>query len=341
MKLPRLLFKEQKLEDILRQISDKDTIVIADDYNFEIIKDIDFERRDIIRIEKASKKEVEKVKKNTNYITIIGIGGCSALDFARACGKEGCNFCAIPSILSTACISVNKSILYENDHPIVKTTLSPKEVIISWPLITSTEASELKKWSASGFGDLFAKISAIVDFIYREGKISEDKITYTLIEEFISWNNLLNLLQILNWVNEKFETYDKDTLKKLAIWLYRVGLENILQNSTLSTAGEHQLYYKMQEQQKYDRRLPTHGQLVSIGTLITAKIIEKKAKEDILFKKLKRAYKKLGLPVTYKDLSNIHVEKNHIVAGIKAMEKQYFFLSTFFDEKLLDETYKE
>ena len=109
---------------------------------------------------------------------------------------------------------------------------------------------------------------------------------------------------------------------KLAHYLHESSLEAGRNGTTaLNAASEHWLYYKMQERQRYSKSLATHGRLVSIGTLLTLKIFGEQAGDNSLYEDMRQAHLKVGLPLSFADLSEISVEREHIVQGLADVAK--------------------
>ena len=259
--------------------------------------------------------------KNNTYSRVIGIGGCSALDIGRIYA-EGIKFIAIPTVLSTSCISVNISILRAKDETKRIQTVIPDRTIISFTELFRAEEKDLKKWSSSGFGDLFANISASIDFEYKHDSYSIENI-YKNTEEAFS---------AMEWVLNYFNDYNTYALKKLATYLHNSSLDVIRRgNNELSAGCEHKFYETIIRQQTYSNQIQTHGILVAIGTLITLLIFEKLSQNKNIFKRLKKVYKKLGLPVNYKEFREIGIEKIHIIEALKNLKSNNIISDYFAD----------
>lgn len=338
--MPKLSLTHKTLEEIIRENVDKKTIIVADAYNYpkiQAVKSINVKR--LIFVENTIKEEIKRIKENNEYCNVIAVGGCTALDFGRACSKADGQTYLIPSILSTSCISVNRSVLYNynGDHEIIITPM-PNRVIMAFPVLIDSTPSAVRKWSHSGFGDLFANMSATIDHLHKTNKnilMHMSGKIFDLIHSYVP-----ECLTALEWVIKDFRTFDQKTLRRLSLFLYNAGTSVIKRgDTTLSAAGEHELYYEMMKQQKYNRSKSTHGEIVSIGTLLTAKILEREFAEGALFKKLKIAYKKLDIPTRYDELMQINIERKHILDGLFAIRDKNTFLSMFCSEELVDDCY--
>lgn len=334
---PKLVFSDETLTEIIKTKITENTIILGDEYNEPTIRNLG---KRFEKVENSIKQKIEDIKNNNTYLDVIAVGGCTALDVGRACARIDGKLVLIPSILSTSCISVNQSVIYSNGNHESIVTPIPTEVIISFPLLLKSKHKDIYKWSHSGFGDLFANISATIGYLYKRKENvlfnkRENINVFTFIQKYVPES-----IDALKLVIDSFEKFDKKTVKKLACYLHNSSLDVIRRgNYELSANWEHDLYYSMMKQQNYDHRNPTHGELVSIGTFLSAKIISSKLRQDTLFQMLKKAFKKLGIPTNYKELVKIGVEKEHITKGLDVLKNKDTFISYNFKEKLLDECY--
>lgn len=328
MNYPELIITDKPLHDVLDEIFNGNTLLVTDPYNYSLSEKYD---NTILVNNNCYLLSYEEIK-NIKFDKVVAVGGCSALDVGRACA-EGLKFIAIPTILSTSCISVNISILRAKDKTTKLKTVIPDKTIVSIPELLKTDKKELKKWSSSGFGDLFANISASIDFEYKNNSFSFGNISKNASEAFLA----------LDYVINSFEDYNASVLRNLAIYLHNSSLDVIKRgNNELSAGCEHAFYETIIREEKYSNQIQTHGILVSIGTLITSAIYERTYNEKSITEKLKMAYEKLGLPVNYKDLSELGIEKEHIINTLEKLKEQYSITGDYFkynDYSLLDELF--
>ncbi|PXF59012.1 MAG: hypothetical protein C4B58_04870 [Deltaproteobacteria bacterium] len=336
---PKLIFTNDSLNEILKNKSNINTLIVADEYNYAKIQAIDkLKFKKLIFVRDSNKRHIDQVKSTIYYNDIIAVGGCSSLDFGRACADNSINIYLIPSILSTSCISLNRSILYLNSHHCSVVSPIPHEVIVSMPILTESGPELVEKWTHSGLADLLANISATISFLFKEKEYlfneGQEDILKTLNR------HARDCLQTLDWIINDFREFDATTLTHVAFILHAAGLSVIRRGDTaLSAGGEHELYYEMQRQQRYDRKNPTHGELVSIGTLVAAKILAKKFGQDILFRKLLLAYRKINIPTAYDELKRINIEREHIMKGFEVARKNDSFLGKFYRPFFVDSCY--
>ncbi|OHX34359.1 hypothetical protein BJL95_16935 [Methylomonas sp. LWB] len=158
--------------------------------------------------------------------------------------------------------------------------------------------------------------------------------------------NIPEVLDALKWVLLHYTTYDEQCLNKLAIYLHNSSLNVILRDNTdLSAGGEHHLYNKLYDYQKNNELISaTHGQIVGIGTLITAYVFCKMIENYELYNNLKQAFKKLLIPHHYDGLNNIGIPKQVLINALSDISDKSSILGDFFsqnDFSILDEIFKK
>jgi glycerol dehydrogenase-like iron-containing ADH family enzyme len=315
--MPELEFTEKSITSLVQELMDEDTLIVTDLYGYQTLNQ--YGRTALVRNNHID--NIEKIIEDNNYSRVLAIGGCTALDVGRACavGKE---VITIPTILSTSCISVDRSVIRYQEGSRLEKTIAPIKTIVSIPSISESYISDLEKWSQSGFGDLFANISASIDLQYKAGNFSYEAVK----------DNVLECFEALDWVIESFTGYDNFCLTKLANYLHNSSLIVIERGDTeLSAAGEHKLYHRMIEQQpQYIEDKPTHGQLVAVGTLIAGKIFAEQTGDNSLYEKLESTYEKLGLPLDYVGLNKIGIERKHLVQGLSSITNSKTHLGDYF-----------
>lgn len=281
-------------------------------------------------------KRVQEIKDKRNYARVLAVGGCTALDMGRACavGKE---VIAIPTILSTACISVDLSVIRYPEGTRLERTVAPTKIIVSIPSIKNTSHYDLELWSQSGFGDIFARISAAIEKEMRDIQWSYHSAHPSgILEDWAIRRDVPNAIDALEWVLHSFTGYTEDCLRRLATYSHNESVRVIIRgNTNLSAGGEHTLYHHLVEQHdEYTPSRPTHGQIVAMGTLLVARIFAEKTGDYKMYEQLRAAYTKLGLPTNYDELRKIGIEKEHIVKGLHAMSdssKSRTWLGDYFE----------
>jgi glycerol dehydrogenase-like iron-containing ADH family enzyme len=298
--LTKLLISNKDLVSLVESYFTKDSIIITDSYNYSGVKTVG----QTILITSCRADEVENIKSNYTFSKVLAVGGCTALDVARACATD-CELIVFPTILSTTCISSDRSkLIFESGSKLIK-TIYPEITVISLSVLLNTQAEDLIRWTQSGFGDLFANISASIDVENKNSKLSLQKVKENVPEAF----------EALEWVIKSFEGYNEKCLRTLARYLHNSSIDVVKKDSTeFSSGSEHILYHKIFERQIIDNApIATHGQIVGIGALITAKIFSAYTGNDTIYQDLKLAYKKLQLPTNYAEMNFIGISKDYLI----------------------------
>lgn len=317
-KLPKLIITDETILSFVEKQIVNDLLIVTDSYNYPIFSKF----TNTVLVNSCKEEVLKKIKENYRYSKILAIGGCTALDVARACCYDSTELICLPTILSTTCISCDRSkISFSNGSRLIKTTY-PNETIISLPTLLNTAQSDLIKWTQSGFGDLFANISASIDFQYQNNNLDINKVRKNVPEAF----------EAVQWVLQNFKTYDRDCLLLLSNYLHLSSLEVIKRDNTeLSAGGEHILYHKIKEKQDTQKDiLATHGQIVGIGALITTKIFAEYTGHEKLYLDLKMAYKKLMFPVNFTEMEKIGIQKGYLQQMLVEIRPSKTILGNYF-----------
>ena len=113
----------------------------------------------------------------------------------------------------------------------------------------------------------------------------------------------------------------------------------IIVSSELNASGEHELYYSLMNLFDYPHTNPTHGELVSIGTLLTAKILGLKTGDFSIFIQLTSAYKKIDLPTNFEELEKIGVTKDQLTIAFDQLKGSDSLLAQEFNMSLLNDCF--
>lgn len=322
MHLPILDFNSDSTIDSVQNFSDKSTIIITDSYNYEIFK---YHFKNIIHISDNDVNQINRIKDKYKYSKVIAIGGCTALDIGRAISKNN-KLILFPSILSTSCISVNRSVLNKKGIHFIIKTQTPYKTIINLPLIIQTSKDELYRWSSSGLGDFISNLSAIIDYVSINNQLNIKYLKQN--QPYLFW--------AFKWLEKIEHTINEDFIINLATLLHQSSVDVIQRDSLLfSSAGEHKLFHIMKEKFKYKEKDPTHGQLVALGTLISVKIFCEITKSNNFFDYLKDLYKKWDLPYSYNTMNKIGIRQKELILGLRILSNNYSntFLGNYFRNK--------
>lgn len=318
MNLPELVILDKNVEQILRESKREGVLFVTDPFNHRMVSRFG----DAILVTNRNHRLSFKKPPPHGFRRIIAIGGCSALDVGRWHSLDR-PFTGIPTILSTSCISVNRSILRTDSGTARHKTVIAEKTVIPLKTILSTEPRLLRSYSASGLGDLLANISASIHYGYTRGLCSRDSIIANAGEAF----------DALDWIISDFAGYDEGSVRRIAAYLHNSSLDVIRRGSTDLSAGfEHEFYERIIERQDYSSEVQTHGFLVALGTLITVSVFEKIDPAMNLSPKLREAFRKTGIPDTYEGLGSLGIEKAHIIDTLHSLSETENFVCRHFEE---------
>ncbi|HOT74342.1 MAG TPA: hypothetical protein PK467_01035 [Candidatus Wallbacteria bacterium] len=302
-KLPELEFRNETIKSLVSRLAGEDVLIVTDPFNYPKVSGAG---RCVVAPDNRC-EQIPVIKSGPDYCRVIAVGGCAALDIGRACAV-GKSITVIPAILSTSCISLDRSVIkYGGINRLEKTWL-PEKVIICMPDLMNMPPAELAKWCQSGFGDLFTMAAASIDLQYKKGDLSIDAVI----------GNVGECFEAVNWVINEFDGYNETSVKALARFLHDSSLVVVIRDdSNLNAAGEHLLYHSLLRlNPQYTSSKPTHGQIVAAGTIIAAAIYREQTGNALILETISKAFKKLGLPLTYDELSKAGIEKRHLEEGL-------------------------
>jgi glycerol dehydrogenase-like iron-containing ADH family enzyme len=316
MKYPELIFSHDDPHSFLQKLADSQTLIVMDEHNHHY----DPNKGVVVVAREQKAEQIEAVKTTYAYNKVVAVGGCTALDFGRACamGKE---FIAVPTILSTACLSTNRSVINYGGRYRTEITSAPTKTIIFLPEIVKNHVGHGNKWTAAGFGDLFSDFSAVIEFEYQRRGKSFAGITLEDVAEHIPlcWE----ALKWLSKLDASARLDNEEDMSRLAHYLHESSIDVMRHGHTkFNAASEHRLYYEMQEQQHYVKSEVKHGELVWVGTLITLSIFARETGDNTLQAMLLAAGRKLGLPSTYEELVRTGVTREQIIRAMNGVRIQ-------------------
>jgi glycerol dehydrogenase-like iron-containing ADH family enzyme len=325
---PRLHFSNRDLKALLetgRFRLQPGALLLVDWFNAPVASHFD-ELATVHVVRDSTADEIRRVSASGRFNQIVAVGGCSTLDFGRMCANfADAAYTAVPSILSTACISVDHSVVYSasrGGNLSFQPAKAPDEVVVSYALLENAGVDELRKWCASGVGDLLARISGVVEESSGTDPTPGDLLQ--LAPECFA---------VQDWLAVNFDRWDRRSLRRLAEHLHSVSLRTAadLREGHKPTAGEHDLYYAMKSFPGYSRDKQTHGRLVAIGTLLSVHALASADRRHApMYARLRQAYAKVDLPTTVNDLRKIGVQLKEIVLGLESIQDQASYLANSF-----------
>lgn len=221
-----------------------------------------------------------------SYDGIIGVGGGAALDKARYISfKLKVPFISFATSLSTDAISSSTTPNFD----FIKT---PVAVIIDLDIINNSP----KRLSLAGYGDLMSNITANLDWRLANKERNE---TY---DEDISELASGPAYSMLSFVL-KNEFNLSNFNQKLSRSLFLSGLSTSLAKNSQPISGSEHLLEKALKSNKKIKISALHGEVVGVSTLLFAYLHELENKEiKGTTDKLKASYKKIGAPISFKEL---------------------------------------
>lgn len=312
--LPRLRFTEADLRSTVYELCTPGTLLITDEYNRAVLEGM----TPSVAVEDTDAREIERVTRAGGYGRVVAIGGCTALDFGRACARR-MDLAVVPTILSHCCISSNRSVIRRGDMYAGEVTIAPRVAIISLPTIEKNHADRSKNWSASGLGDLFSIFAAVAEAYWDIDKPHQDLF---IREAQIG-------LEALNWMESEAYPLDRAGLVKLAGFLHEFS---VVGHDSIPVGSEHALYYALRRQYAYSRMVATHGKLVSIGTLLILRAWSERHADFSMYHKVRRIFAKVKLPLSFPELRTIGVQPEHILAAGRSQARTTRLGQLFEDE---------
>lgn len=290
---PLLEIYELNIMDFLQSFNSKKILYVVDQYSRKYISaTTDY----IIYCEETEYSLFD----NICFDYVIAIGGCSCLDVAKVVSKQSEKpLLIVPTILSTSCISNDVSVIREEKESKYIRTVSPLKSIICLKHFKSQNNTILRHWSASGFGDLLANISAVIDTLSQNNNLHYEKI---VTFSSVSW-------EAMSWVLKFGWDYSELNLIRLAKWIHKSSLDTIRYGHSNYNAGcEHDFYEKLYKTENYQASVQTHGIVVAIGTIITVALYEEILENETILEKLISVYQNIGLPTTIADLKELNMK---------------------------------
>lgn len=327
----KLTFSNKGLKSLITQLANNNTIIVVDGYNYPQLSSL----KNVILVDESEIEHINQVKRTHKYSKVIAVGGCSSLDFGRACAvKNGVKtLTAVPTIISTVCLGIDVSVIKKNGKGELVKTTSPHHTIISMPTLEKNHSGIGHRWTASGLGDLAAIVSASIEYEYKNndnsftGIVSQNVIT-NIPEVFVILDKMLS---------HPNKNLDAQALKDFAYDLHKISVNSIKTGkNAIITGSEHKLYHQMQQDHNYNRKQTTHGVLTAIGTLISARIFAEATQDFSIYDVLQTLYKKYDLPLTNNELTKINVSQEHIISSIKSLPNKNNLYNNYFADNNFD-----
>jgi glycerol dehydrogenase-like iron-containing ADH family enzyme len=314
--LPELVLTAERVEDVVPSLTDGGrTLFVVDPFNAPAVPPGD----PTLIVDDIFHDGLPAPESLGGYDRVVAVGGCSALDAGRFYAGGG-TLVVVPTILSTSCISSHISVVRRAGDKRSLATTVPQRTVVPVGTILQTPPADLVKWSASGFGDLFANLSACV--------------CHAVATDTVHWETYAahagEALQALDWVLTGFDGYNDGTIRQLATYLHRASVEVVRRGSNELSAGfEHWLYEALLQRNPYRHNVQTHGILVALGSLLVLRVFERLGGPWQLSDRLKQACGIVGLPVTTAALAAIGIERAHVIDAVASLAHRGHFVSRY------------
>lgn len=335
--IPELILSDSSLGDIAGDLAGPDTLFVTDQYNYARLKDLG----PTVEVQATTAEQVHQIldlPEFPSYRWVVGVGGCAALDVAKAVAVHK-HLKVIPTLLSTNCITKNRSVIGTGLDAVSYRTATPEEVIVPVEELARQDEPTRTHWSQSGWGDFFAKVSAMIDQEWeKDGLASLDR-----MQEIDP-----TIVAGLEWVNHNFHGYDRDSLAHLAEVVHDAGVRVVeVGRNDISIGGEHKFYKAMMELYPHLRHLPSHGQVVAIGTLVAARAYSEEQQMPELYDTVRAAFEKLEIPTSYEELEKVGITREVLERCLDRIGQppvKSTFLGSYFQShgfELLDDVFGE
>ncbi|WP_455753683.1 hypothetical protein [Streptomyces griseoluteus] len=228
--------------------------------------------------------------------------------------------------------------LIEDGTRTSRRTVAPVTTVISQPSVHAAHQGPGVKWTTSGLGDLFSSLSAAIEYQCPDG---EDALLDVPVTRVIS--RIPVVWAAVEWVLGSRGSVAGLDLRSLARYLHESSLDVLrLGHTRLNAASEHLLCYRLQEKHHYPADHATHGRLVSIGTLLVCAMFSRSTGQHSFYRSVRRLYEKSGLPITYGDLAQIGVHREHILHGLDELAETNCLLGRLYRQyafRMADEVF--
>jgi len=314
MKLPRVVLVGKDAINQINFLCDDlkllgRALVITGEKTYKIagkkVCDILSEKRDVevITISFPSMQEVERVKEiiaKKKYDFIVGVGGGKVIDVAKLASKEcSLEFISIPTCASHDGIASSRASIKHDEGSISVEAIPPLGVVADLSII----ASSPYRLTASGCGDIIAKITAVKDW-----KLSH-RVNGEEISEYACALSLMGAKMIKNSVDE-IRKIDEKGIKKVVKALISSGVAMSIAGSSRPGSGsEHKFSHAL------DMLAPEpalHGEQCGVGAIMMMYLHG----DD--WRVVRDTLRKIGAPTNAEELG---IEEKYIIKALVETKK--------------------
>lgn len=272
----------------------KSVLLITDKYlKNRIAKDVEQKLQDenysvmTKAIDDSTLQEVEKQKDNVKEFKptfIIGLGGGKPIDVAKYLSfEEDLRFISIPTICSHDGIASSRASLIGDNKRHSKTARPPIAVVADTIVLDHSPY----RFTAAGCGDILAKKTAIKDWLLSHRLRNEPISEYSIA---LSEMTVKIITQNVDLIRSKAEGYSRIVVKALI----SSSLAMCVAGSSRPASGaEHMFSHLLDE---IAEKPALHGEQCALGSIVMAYL------HNLNWERLRYTLKKIGLPVTAKEL---------------------------------------
>lgn len=266
------------------------------------------------------------------YENVVGVGGCNALDVAKVSAKSSAGLSVVPTLVSTACISVNKGVLQKQvpdgkgglvwRKQAIKTEI-PAAVYVPMQTLKDSSPALLNRYSGSGVADVMGRTSGYADYLYNRGTGYGPEMISRMREE------LRGVEGAMDWAQKDFKKWDDASLRRLTDYSHEASLSVIRDGSDRSVGSEHKFYNYFVEKWDHSIVPATHGEIVGAGSLISMqKVAEEAVKRGVpeseafrYVNQMKASFQRLGVPYTADELAKQGLTKERMIESLSAVSE--------------------
>ena len=322
---------QDTLKNLLEQIGRSSVVILADDHNYEKLHD-SFLLRDgsvpLIRVETNLPLEAARVAEHKDFIeraTIVCVGGCACLDVCKAVAITGKDLVMVPTLLSTACISNNRSVLGLGAISFLASM--PSKVVYNIDALASDDPRVVKKWTRAGVVEILVPMTGSIDNQYQLVRSCAGQEGMDLNTILAVMPHARKVYDSLPWFETSFTgEFDHNALLQIAKYIHEEGIDTVDNGTNERPGGEHGFYraiIKLNPSLRHGSL--SHGAIVSFGILISLKIFAIQWGDDSVYARFRRIFHKLDIPLTYSGLMEHGLTRDLMIKALTSIRSSEDF----------------
>lgn len=318
LKQPELrFFEEDAVSHIVKNFDSKGCLIVSCPHYEKSLENgllnakyVVFDTPEATAVEHLLKSEILK-----NAHTVIGLGGGVSTDVAKALGVNK-NLYVYPTILSTNCLSNNRSVLSKDGDSFSFPSGNPIETIICLSDLMNTSRGHRVYWTQAGYGDFIAELSAAIEReLLKSGNVQN--FSHVIQHDPEVW-------EFIEWIanSDPKLLFEKNFMIEFAKILHSTSAKVLSAGTNSDRIGsEHDLYKALL---KVDPSLrfsgAPHGTITGLGTLIVTKVYEKVTLNNAPYQILRKSLEKMEFPLSYSQLEQMKLTKPKLQSALKLLK---------------------